>query len=75
MPPVINGEKCVGCGLCVEICQMDVFFASQKGKVPVLSYPEECWHCNSCVTACPVEGALTVRVPLPAMLHFKPASV
>jgi adenylylsulfate reductase subunit B len=70
MPPVIEREKCTGCGQCVDICQMDVFFGTKRGEVPRMSYPEECWHCNACVDVCPVEDAISVRVPLPAMLRF-----
>ena len=44
MPPYINEEKCLRCGQCVEICPMDCFYGSRKGEVPVVSYPEECWH-------------------------------
>ncbi|MFH1650984.1 MAG: ferredoxin family protein, partial [Chloroflexota bacterium] len=44
MPPVINKEVCSKCGKCVEVCPADVFYGSEKGKTPVVSYPEECWH-------------------------------
>ncbi|MBW1799970.1 MAG: 4Fe-4S binding protein [Deltaproteobacteria bacterium] len=71
MPPLIEKEKCIGCGQCVEICQMDVFFGSRKKEIPLIRYPEECWHCHSCVMACPEEGAISVRVPLPALPYYR----
>ena len=71
MPPVIDKEKCNGCGKCVEICPMDVFFGSKEGKVPVLTFPEECWHEGACVDDCPVEGAIRLRLPIPAMVLYK----
>lgn len=71
MPPVIERDKCIACGTCVEVCQMDVFFGSKDNEVPVISYPEECWHCNACVLECPEDGAITLRIPLPAMLLYK----
>lgn len=71
MPPVINEEICSGCGICVDICSSDVFYGYQKGEVPLVSYAEECWHCNACVLDCPFEGAVTLRVPLPASLLYK----
>ena len=39
MPPIIDQNKCTGCGICVDVCTEDVFFGSEKGKVPVVTYP------------------------------------
>lgn len=71
MPPVIDNNKCTTCGKCVDVCPQDVFFASQRQNVPIISYPEECWHCNACVQDCPVEGAIKLRIPLPLSLCYK----
>jgi adenylylsulfate reductase subunit B len=71
MPPIIEAKICVACGRCVEACQSDVFFGSKKGEVPVVTYPEECWHCNACVFECPVEGTIRLRIPLPMMILSK----
>lgn len=71
MPPVINDEICTGCGICVERCPQDVFFGSERKKQPVVSYPEECWHCYACVMDCPTEGAISLRTPVPMMLNYK----
>ena len=71
MPPIIDDEKCTACGTCVDICPQDVFFGSEEGEIPVVSYPEECWHCDGCVLECPVEGAVSLRIPLPAMILYK----
>ena len=71
MPPIIDDEKCTACGTCVDVCPQDVFFGSEEGEIPVVSYPEECWHCDACVLECPVEGAVTLRIPLPAMILYK----
>ena len=67
MPPIIIEERCNACGLCADICPMDVFGIANKGELPVVKYPEECWHCNSCVLDCK-ESAIELRVPLPAMM-------
>lgn len=32
-------------------------------KFPRIKFPEECWHCDSCVLDCPV-GAISLRIPL-----------
>jgi adenylylsulfate reductase subunit B len=76
MPPEIDFEKCTGCGTCVELCPLDVFFDTKghgktKGKKPVVSHPEFCWHCNWCVNQCPVEGAVRLRTPLAMFLAYK----
>ena len=68
MPPVINKDNCTKCGKCAAICPQDVFFDSKEKEVPVVSYPEECWHCNACVLDCPVEGAIRLRIPFPMMM-------
>lgn len=70
MPPIIDKDNCNCCGKCIDVCQMDVFFGSKETEIPVVSYPEECWHCNACVLECPSE-ALSLRISLPAMLCYK----
>ena len=70
MPPIIDHEICNGCGKCVEICPSDVFFGSQKGEVPIVTYPNECWHENACVIDCPVK-AVKLRIPLSMMVIHK----
>jgi adenylylsulfate reductase subunit B len=71
MPPTIDRDKCIGCSECVDACQCDVFFGSEVGEIPVITYPDECWHCNACVLACPQEGAIKLRIALPLMILFK----
>ncbi len=71
MPPIIDENKCTRCGICVDVCMMDVFYGSKKGELPVITYPEECCHFNCCVEECPIEGAIKLRIPLPAMILYK----
>jgi adenylylsulfate reductase subunit B len=71
MPPVIEKEKSIGCGKCVDICTEDVFFGSEEKKIPVVSYPEECWHCNACVESCPEQGSIRLRIPMPMMVCYR----
>ncbi|MFH2111862.1 MAG: ferredoxin family protein [Candidatus Bathyarchaeota archaeon] len=63
MPPVFN-ENCVKCFKCVEVCPGDVLREGQGG--PVLSYPDECWHCGACMMDCLVEA---VRLSLPLWMR------
>lgn len=68
MPPIIDREKCVGCGTCAEICPMQLFLHFPKeDKVPQVKFPDECWHCNSCVLDCK-EGAIRLRIPMNYMM-------
>lgn len=71
MPPIIDQEKCVGCGTCADICNSMLFtFDREKDRTPQVAFPEECWHCNSCVIDCSA-GAVTLRLPLPyTLLHI-----
>jgi len=71
MPPVIEAKKCIVCGQCTNVCSEDVFFGSQKGEVPIVTYPDECWHCNACVLDCPAEGTIKLRIPLPMIISYK----
>lgn len=69
MPPMINNDNCVRCGLCVEICPLDILRLEvvENGKQVVVKYPEECWHCRACAIDCPKQ-AITMRYPLSHML-------
>lgn len=69
MPPIIDIERCTGCGLCAAICPMHIFTrAGNTPKTPpVVAYPEECWHCNACGLDCPAH-AIALRLPLNYML-------
>ena len=71
MPPIIEAEKCIKCGKCVDICSEDVFYGSKTGEIPTVTYPKECVHFNGCVSVCPVQGAIRLRIPLPMQLVFK----
>jgi len=72
MPPIIDEQKCIHCGSCVEACSEDVFFGSTAKHLPRVRYPHECVYCNACVEECPVEGTITLRLPLPMTLMYKP---
>lgn len=70
MPPIIDNNKCNGCGICVSVCSQDVFFGSKRKEIPEVTYPEECWHCNACVMDCP-QQAIKLRIPLPMSICYK----
>ncbi len=68
MPPVIDKENCTGCGLCTQICPMQILrHYPDQSKTPGVKFPRECWHCNACVLDCPAK-AISLDVPLNYML-------
>ena len=65
-------EAVNGCNLCVEVCPCDVLAPNtEKGKPPVLMYPEECYLDGSCVTFCPQKGAIEIVTPFPMRGGFQ----
>lgn len=66
----IYKELCTGCGICVDVCPMDVLRMEESGKLAVIKYLRDCQSCYLCVQDCP-EDAIYVtpererRIPLP----------
>lgn len=70
-PLRFDDEKCIGCGRCAAVCQVDVMVPSpEQGKHPVVLYPGECYYCGSCVMSCPVKGAIELNHPLMNQTRF-----
>jgi NAD-dependent dihydropyrimidine dehydrogenase PreA subunit len=64
-PVIIDPDVCTGCNICVERCSMDVFIPNpEKGKPPIILYPDECWYEGHCLFACPTPGAIKFNHPL-----------
>lgn len=51
--PVINGERCNGCGACAEICQFNALAVIGE---KVLVFPELCHSCLGCQLVCPEQA-------------------
>lgn len=69
MPPIIDEKKCVKCGVCTQICPLDVI--KREDEKIVVKYPDECWHCRACVIDCP-QQAIKIRYPLSHMMLHMP---
>lgn len=55
----IDEEKCIGCGLCVDMCSMKIFYIDdQAGKCKV-SDENKCDKLAGCQRICPVD-AITI---------------
>ena len=55
----INKEICTGCGLCVNVCPMDVIRMDKELEKAVIQYPDDCMLCEFCALDCP-EAAITI---------------
>jgi len=51
--PKINKEKCVGCGICVNICPVNAI-SIEDGKASIDQ--EKCIHCGKCLNICPTNA-------------------
>ena len=54
MYPVVDEDKCTGCGNCVEICPSEVYQMEEDLSIP--ARPEDCIECWACVNQCPTES-------------------
>lgn len=52
--PFVNQNKCVGCGVCVNVCPVGAI--SMKNGKAVIDQ-EKCIYCGKCLTVCP-QGAI-----------------
>ncbi len=54
--PVIDYEKCIECGACIDKCKKGVYNLD-KAPTPVVVSPEGCAHgCHGCGNLCPTEA-------------------
>ncbi len=53
MYPVIDAERCIGCGKCAGICEFNAI--AIMGNEPMV-FPELCHACGGCVYVCPVDA-------------------
>jgi ferredoxin len=54
----LNGEKCIGCGMCAQVCVHGVFAVTNR--IAHILDRDACMECGACAMNCPVD-ALTVR--------------
>jgi len=54
----LDGEKCIGCGMCLLVCPQAVL-SQTNGKVEIRDR-DACMECGACAQNCPVK-AVTVQ--------------
>ena len=70
MPPVIDRTKCIGCGMCADVCPLQVFrHDPKKDKIPDVGRLYLFWHCYAFVLVCGGK-AIELRLPLTHMLLY-----
>ena len=52
MPAVIDEDKCVGCGACVDVCPTEAITMNDIAHIDA----ETCVDCGTCVEECPQEA-------------------
>jgi uncharacterized protein (DUF362 family)/ferredoxin len=72
--PMINREKCVACGNCIQACPIGTgaldWITDSLGKKKPRIQHGRCIRCYCCQETCP-EGAVTVERPLAGRLIFR----
>jgi ferredoxin len=58
MGVIIDPEKCVGCGLCIEVCPTGALY---NKKAKTCFKPEKCTDCGKCDGMC-IVGAIRFQM-------------
>jgi ferredoxin len=64
--PVVDKEKCIGCGVCEKSCPVEkkaIRIVERKRRKYPLYFYNRCIRCYCCQEMCPV-GAISVKTPM-----------
>ena len=56
--PYVDSEKCTGCGVCKNVCPVEVF--EIENEKSIVKKPEDCIQCRACEASCP-EKAIAIK--------------
>lgn len=69
---LIDPILCIGCNECADVCRSNVMVPNkEKGKSPIVLYPDECWFCGCCIEHCPVPGTIRMEHALNQRMGWK----
>lgn len=57
--PIVNGDKCIKCGICQNFCPEGIM--GEVKKIPEIDY-DYCKGCSVCANECPVKCIEMKRV-------------
>jgi len=50
-------EKCIGCGICIEVCPHEVF-QQVDSRTVIVKDKDRCMECGACALNCPVNAVV-----------------
>ena len=53
---IIDEEKCIGCGACVELCPKKILYIDEKSGKCKVTDESKCDRLRGCVKVCPVDA-------------------
>ncbi|OYT38179.1 MAG: dihydroorotate dehydrogenase, partial [Desulfurococcales archaeon ex4484_58] len=57
LPPIVDIKKCIGCGLCEQVCNYDaVHVVEENGARKAVVNIENCYGCGLCTSICPTRA-------------------
>lgn len=61
--PVLDYDRCVGCGQCADFCLFGAFETDPDGR-PAVGHPEKCkTNCPACGRVCPTAAIIFAKYP------------
>ena len=67
--PVVDGDKCVACGACANICAHDGPNLNDKGVMEIDWH--KCFGCGRCLHVCPVDAIAADNADAALYLNYK----